>query len=158
MNASKKHIEITVERKIPAPPQEVFDAWLDSNVPGTTWNAAEKFILDPKVDGLFFWNLKGTSHYGRFTEIERPSRLQHTWVSPSTLGQESTVTVTFKKQGDDTVMTLVHSELPDCEPAKGHEKGWNYFLGTFIEQFGRGSRRQYNWEEAHSCERKGKNE
>lgn len=146
---SKKRIAFTIERTIPAPTTEVFDAWLDPEVPGNPWNAAEKFIVDAKVDGLFFWTLKGTSHYGRFTEFERPRRMQHTWVSPNTLGEESTVTVTFEKQGEQTVMTLMHSGLPDHELARGHESGWNYFLGTFREQFGDGSRKKYRWEEAH---------
>src|SRR5580704_6476033 len=100
MNKSAKTIEFKFERTIPAPPGEVYDAWLDPKIPGNPWNAAEKFMLDPKVDGLFYWTLKGTSHYGRFTEIERTGRIQHTWVSPKTLGKESTVTVTFKKKGD----------------------------------------------------------
>ena len=146
---SEKTLTFTLERTIPAPPSEVFDAWLDPRVPGTPWNVAEKFIVDTKVDGLFYWTLKGTSHYGRFTEFERPHRIQHTWVSPNTLGQESTVTVTFKKQGEETGMTLMHSDLPDREPARGHEDGWNYFLGIFREQFGEGSRKEYRWEEAH---------
>ena len=136
MIKSKKTIEFKFERIIPAPPGEVFDGWLNPKIPGNPWNAAEKFILDPKVDGLFYWTLKGMSHYGRFTEIERPGRIQHTWMSPNTLGQESIVTLTFQKQGEDTLMTLVHSDLPDDELARGHEKGWNYFLGIFPEQFG----------------------
>jgi len=106
--------------------------------------------FDPKVDGLFYWTLKGTSHYGRFTEIDRPSRIQHTWVSPNTLGEETTVTVTFKKQGTNTLMTLVHSDLADTDGGRGHEKGWNYFLEIFSEQFGDGSRKTYSWDEAHS--------
>ena len=142
MKTSTKTIEIKVERKIPAPLGEVFDAWLNSKIPGNPWNAAEKFLLDPKVDGLFYWTLKGTSHYGRFTEIERPGRIQHTWVSPNTLGEESMVTVTFKKQEEGTLMTLVHSDLPDHELARGHEKGWNYFLDIFPGQFGNGSRKE----------------
>jgi uncharacterized protein YndB with AHSA1/START domain len=152
MTQSSKTIEIKVERRIPAAVGEVFDGWLDPKIPGNPWNAAEKFMLDPKVDGLFYWTLKGTSHYGRFTEIQRPGLIRHTWVSPSTLGQESTVTVTFQKKGEDTLMTLVHSDLPDCGPAKGHEKGWNYFMGIFLEQFGKGSRQEYRWEEAHPPE------
>lgn len=151
---SKKTLEFKFERTIPAPPSEVFDAWLNPGIPGNPWNAAEKFVLDPKVDGLFYWALKGTSHYGRFTEIERPGRIQHTWVSPNTLGQESKVTLTFIKQGEGTLMTLVHSDLPDHELAKGHEKGWTYFLGIFLEQFGKGSRKQFRWDEAHAPERK----
>jgi uncharacterized protein YndB with AHSA1/START domain len=142
MSKSTKTLEFKFERTIPAPPGEVFDAWLNPKIPGNPWNAAEKFMLDPKVDGLFYWTLKGTSHYGRFTEIERPGRIQHTWVSPNTLGEESIVTLTFKQQGEETLMTLVHSDLPDDDKARSHEKGWNYFLGIFTEQFGVGSRKK----------------
>ena len=149
MSKLEKTLEFKIERIIPASPEEVFDGWLDPKVQGNTWSVAEKFLLNAKVDGLFYWHLKGTSHYGRFTEVQRPHQIQHTWMSPNTLGHESKVTVTFKKQGDDTVMTIIHSDLPDCEPAKGHEKGWNYFLGIFSEQFGDGSRKAYRWEEAH---------
>ena len=152
MKKSAKTIEIKVERTILAPLDEVFDAWLNPKIPGNPWNAAEKFVLDPKTDGLFYWLLKGTSHYGRFTRVQRPERIQHTWVSPNTLGQESTVTVTFKKQGGDTLMTLVHSDLPNTDDARGHERGWNYFLGIFREQFGSGSRKEYCWEDAHPKE------
>jgi uncharacterized protein YndB with AHSA1/START domain len=154
MSNPTKTIEVKVERTIEAPVEEVFAAWLDPKVPGTTWNAADKFVLDAKVDGLFYWAMKNTSHYGRFTEITRPQRIQHTWVSPSTLGLESKVTVTFKQQGEDTLMTLVHSGLPDTEGGRGHEKGWNYFLGTFHEQFGKASRKPYRWEEAHPAAEK----
>jgi len=152
MKKSAKTIEIKVERTIPAAPGEVFDGWLDPKIPGNPWNAAEEFLLDAKVDGLFYWRLKGTSHYGRFTEVKRPDRIQHTWVSPNTLGQESSVTVTFEKQGEDTLMTLVHSGLPDTDEARGHERGWNYFLGIFREQFGLGSHAEYRWEDAHPNE------
>jgi uncharacterized protein YndB with AHSA1/START domain len=142
MNESMKKIGFQFERTIPAPPGKVFDAWLNPKIPGNPWNAADKFMLDPKVDGLFYWGRIGTSHYGRFTKVERPGRIEHTWVSPNTLGEESTVTVTFKKQGENTLMTLVHSDLPDTDGGRGHEKGWNYFLGIFTEQFGNGSRKQ----------------
>jgi uncharacterized protein YndB with AHSA1/START domain len=152
MSKSTKTIEIKAERRIPAPPDEVFDAWLNPKTPGNPWNAAEKFILDPKVDGLFYWALKGASHYGRFTEVERPSRIQHTWMSPNTLGEESIVTVTFKKQGEDTRMTLVHSGLPDTDGGRGHEKGWNYFLEVLRQQFGDGSRKNYRWDDAHQSQ------
>ena len=147
---STKTIEVKIERTIPAPCAEVFEAWLDPKVPGTTWNAADKFILDPKVDGLFYWSMKGTAHYGRFTEIERPGTIKHTWMSPNTSGLESTVTLTFQPQGENTLMTIVHSGLPDTEQARGHEKGWTYFIDILREQFGDGSRKPYRWEDAHA--------
>src|SRR5271155_2494478 len=142
MNNPKKTLEFKFERTIPAPPGEVFDGWLNPKIPGNPWNMAEKLLLYPKVDGFFYWKVKGISHYGRFTEMERPGRMQHTWVSPNTLGEESTVTVNFKKLGEDTLMTLVHSGLPDTDGGRGHERGWNYFLGLFTSQFGNGSQKE----------------
>jgi uncharacterized protein YndB with AHSA1/START domain len=136
MTKSAKTLEFKIERTVPAPAAEVFDAWLNPKVPGTPWHEADKLILDPKVDGFFYWLIRGTPHYGRFTQMERPGRMQHTWVSPSTLGEESMVTVTFEKQGADTLMTLVHSGIPETDAGRGHDKGWNYFLGRFCEQFG----------------------
>ena len=142
MTKSTKTLEFKFERTIPAPPGEVFDAWLNPKIPGNPWNAAEKFILDPKVDGLFYWTLKGTSHYGRFTEIERPGRIQHSWVSPNTLGEESMVTVTFQKKGEGTLMTLLHSGLPNDAMAKAHEEGWNSIFDKFSNIFVSGSHRR----------------
>jgi len=138
----KKTIEVKVARTIPAPPGEVFDGWLNPKIPGNPWNMADKLLLNPKVDGFFYWLISGTPHYGRFTEVKRPGRIQHTWVSPNTLGEETTVTVTFKKKGEDTLMTLVHSDIPDTEDGRGHEKGWNYFLDLFLGKFMDASRKK----------------
>ena len=142
MSTRTATIEFEFERTIPAPPGEVFDGWLNPKIPGNPWNLAEKLLLNAQVDGFFYWLIKGNSHYGRFTEIERPGRIQHTWMSRSTLGEETMVTLTFKRQGDDTLMTLVHSGIPDTEAGRGHEKGWNYFLDIFPEQFRNGSRKE----------------
>jgi hypothetical protein len=94
MKADAKTVEFKFERFIHASPEKGFDGWLDARISGTPWNAADSFLLNAEMDGLFYWHLKGTSHYGRFTAFDRPSRMQHTWVSPNTLGLESLVTVT----------------------------------------------------------------
>jgi uncharacterized protein YndB with AHSA1/START domain len=130
-----KTLEFKFERTIPAPPGEVYDAWLDPKVPENPWHERDQLILNPVVDGFFYWLMGGTPHYGRFTETGRPHRIRHTWMSPNTLGEESVVTLTFEKKGQDTRMTLVHSGLPDTDGGKGHERGWNYFLGNFQNQF-----------------------
>ena len=142
MKKSIKKIEFKFERTIPAPPGEVFDAWLNPKIPGTPWHEGDKLILNPKVDGLFYWLIMGTSHYGRFTEVERPDIIQHTWMSQNTLGEESTVTVTFKKKGENTLMTLVHSDLPDTDGGRSHDEGWNYFLNKLVDHFGSSARRR----------------
>ena len=142
MSESKKTIEVNVARTIPAAPAEVFDAWLNPKIPGNPWNMADKLLLNPHVDGFFYWLVQGTSHYGRFTEVERPARIQHTWMSRSTSGEESTVTVTFQEKGEATLMTLVHSKLPDTDGGRGHEKGWNFFLDNFHKKFTDASRKK----------------
>ncbi len=85
MTTSTRSVEITVERTIPTLPGEAFDAWLDPRVPGTLWHEHDKLIFNPKVDGLWYLlssahRPEGTSHYGRFVEIDRPRRIQHSWM------------------------------------------------------------------------------
>lgn len=135
MKDSLKTIAFTVERTIPAPPDAVFAAWLDPKVPGNPWNLADQLLLTPAVDGFFYWRVRGISHYGRFTQVDRPARLEHTWVSPNTHGHESTVTVTFNRKGDATLMTLIHSGLPDTDEGRSHQQGWTYFLDLFPNHF-----------------------
>jgi uncharacterized protein YndB with AHSA1/START domain len=142
MKESTKTLTVKVERTISAPPGVLFAAWLNPKIPGTPWNMGEKLLLNPKVDGFFYWLVNGTPHYGRFTKIDPPRRIQHTWMSPYTLGQESTVTVAFKKKGAGSLMTLVHSGLPNDEGGRGHEDGWNQFLDVFPKQFADASRKK----------------
>jgi uncharacterized protein YndB with AHSA1/START domain len=135
MKSKSKKLEIKVERTIPASPREVFDGWLNPKVPGNPWYEGNKVIFNPKVDGLFYWYISKTPHYGRFTKIKRGAQIQHTWMSPYTLGEESMVTVTFKKRGKDTLMTLIHTGLPNNEGGRGHEEGWSYFLDKVVRRF-----------------------
>ena len=53
-NNAMKTIEVRVERTIRAPPDEVFDGWLNPKTPGTPWNMGEKMLLNPQVDGFFY--------------------------------------------------------------------------------------------------------
>lgn len=136
MKNHKKNLELKLDRTINASPEEVFAAWLNPKIPGTPWHEAKKLLLYPEVNGLFYWLFKnGTPHYGRFMEVKKSSRIKHTWMSPYTKGIETTVTVTFKKKGSDTFMTLVHTGFPDSESLSAHDDGWKYFLDKFPKQF-----------------------
>ena len=64
MKKSTKTIELKLERTIPASPSEVYDAWLNSKIPGNPWNIADKLTLNPKVDGFYYLLAHGFSHYG----------------------------------------------------------------------------------------------
>ncbi len=146
MKPEMKTIDFELTRVIPASPAEAFDGWLDPHCPGTPWTAAAKLMLDPKVDGLYYWlfiNEAGERkpHYGRFTIVDRPSQVQYTWMSLHTRGLESIVTVTFEPQGQDTLLTLRHENLPDDEYGRGHEQGWGHLVGQFADQFSGGHAR-----------------
>ena len=128
-----KLIEVTVSRLIPGPAAEVFDVWLDPSCPGSPWHGAKKVIVNPVVDGLFFWGhqheRRMLPHYGRFLQIERGELLEHTWMSESTHGLESTVSISFEARAGGTQVTIRHRGLPDDEDGRNHEDGWEYFLG-----------------------------
>lgn len=134
-----KRIEVNVSRVIPAAPNEVFDAWLDSKSPGGPWSACEHVILNPVVDGLFYHAVhhegRKWSHYGRFLRLDRGRLIEHTWMSEATLGLESTVTVTLEPKGKDTLLTLRHADLPDDPMGRQHEEGWTFITGALADRF-----------------------
>lgn len=135
--SNEKTIEVRIERTLATSAAKAFEAWLNPRIPGTPWNMADKLLFNPTVDGFFYWAIKGTPHYGRFTSLEQAARIEHTWMSPNTSGLESTVTVTFKEDAKGTRMTLVHSGLPDTSGGRSHDKGWSYFLDGFQNQLGK---------------------
>jgi uncharacterized protein YndB with AHSA1/START domain len=134
-----KLTDITVTRTIAAPPEQVFDVWIDPKSPGGPWFGSEHVILNPVVDGLFYFAVKhegrAWAHYGRFIQIERPHRVEYTWVSEATKGVESIVALTFESRGDQTEVTLRHTGVPDDEMGHRHKDGWNWVLSMLAERF-----------------------
>ena len=134
-----KTMDLTLERTIPASPSEVFDAWLDPKSPAGPWHDALKLIFQPVVDGMFYWgynhNGREKPHYGRFTVVERPHKVVHTWMSEHTHGLDTLVTITFEPKGKDTKVTLRHAGLPDDPDGHGHNGGWSYFLDELAKPF-----------------------
>jgi uncharacterized protein YndB with AHSA1/START domain len=132
-----KLTELTVARTIPAPAEKIFDVWMDPDSPGGPWFGAERAILKPVVDGLFYLAVKHAGrtwpHYGRFLQIDRPSRIEYTWMSEGTKGAESIVTVTMEARGDGTEVTLRHAGVPDDEMGRQHKEGWTWILSTLAE-------------------------
>ena len=130
---------ITVARAIPAPAERVFDVWMDPKSPGGPWFGTERTIINPVVDGLFYFAVKHEgrtwSHYGRFLRIDRPRSVEYTWVSEATRGVESIVAVTFEPRGDQTEVTLRHSGVPDDEQGRQHKDGWAWVLSMLAERF-----------------------
>jgi uncharacterized protein YndB with AHSA1/START domain len=132
-------IELGLSRTVRAAPDDVFDVWLDSKSAGGPWFGCERVILNPVVDGLFYhavlYEGRVWAHYGRFVRLERPRVIEHTWVSEATRGIESVVTLTFKPHGDETEVTLLHSNVPDDAMGRQHKEGWNFVLNAIAMRF-----------------------
>jgi uncharacterized protein YndB with AHSA1/START domain len=142
MHTQTKTTELKLTRTIAATPAEVFDVWLDSKSPGSPWFSLTKLILNPVENGLFYHAVEHAghewAHYGRFIAIDRPHRIQHTWMSEATRGLESVVTLTFEAQGADTLLVLHHTNVPDDEMGRQHEMGWGFVLGAIVQRFAKG--------------------
>ena len=138
-----KVTEIEVTRLIPANAAEVFDVWMDTASPGGPWFGAERVILNPVVDGLFYMAVKHEGrawpHYGRFLRLERPVAAEYTWVSEATKGLESVVALAFKAIGEETEVTLRHTGVPDDAMGHQHKEGWTWVLSMLAERFAAGA-------------------
>jgi uncharacterized protein YndB with AHSA1/START domain len=134
-----KQTELTITRTIPARPDEVYDVWLDVKSPGGPWFGSKRAILDAKVDGLFYHCVQHEgrewAHYGRFVALDRPRRIEHTWMSEGTRGLESLLTLTFEPEGSGTMVTLRHTGVPDDDFGRQHGEGWAYALGAIAARF-----------------------
>lgn len=144
MPSNVKTTEINVSRTVQASPTEVFDLWIDPKSPGSPWFGVANAIVNPIVDGLFYhlvqFGGQGWAHYGRFVTLDRGKRIEHTWVSQATRGLESIVTLTFEARGDDTLIHLCHSNVPDDDLGRQHQEGWGFVLAGVEERFARRTR------------------
>jgi hypothetical protein len=146
-----KFMDLKLSRFIPGAADEVFDVWFDPKSPGGPWHGANKVIMNLAVDAMFYFGIEraalekkgmvahggGTvGHFGRFTAIDRPGAVEHTWMSEHTHGIETAVSITFEPRNGGTQMTIVHRGVPDDESGRRHESGWASLLARVEQHFG----------------------
>ena len=119
---------ISASVRIAAPPEVVFAYFTDPQLL-VTW-IGERADLDAQPGGTFAVDFAGTAARGSYVAVEPPHRVVFTWGIPqdATLPPgSSTVEVVLVADGDDTVVTLTHRDLPpDREPS--HREGWERCL------------------------------
>lgn len=109
-------VAVQVSRRFSAPPERVFDAWLDPASVGrwlfaTPGGVMELCEVDARVGGRFaIVERRGdglAEHFGEYVELERPRRLSFDfWTS---FGEERTrVTVEIEPDGDGCRLSLTH--------------------------------------------------
>jgi uncharacterized protein YndB with AHSA1/START domain len=136
---------VTVARHFEAPPERVFDAWLDAKAAGKWLFANPGQILqhaeiDARVGGRFeFHNLRGDELYknfGTYVEITRPKRLVFSF-GTSSLEGSSLVTIDFKPDGKGTWLSLTHELDPNWDVmAASVRGGWTGILEGLARETG----------------------
>ena len=113
----QRTITIRVTRRFDAPPERVFDAWLDvekakrflfATVKGTVVRAE----VDARVGGMFnFTERRGdmdAEHIGEYLEIDRPRRLVFTFYTERGSTDVSRVTIDIMALPSGCELTLTH--------------------------------------------------
>ena len=124
---------VHIHRMLPATPDAVFLAWTnpDSLSRWISPYGSASVNLDLRVGGAFEINMKGDDteirHTGEYREIDPPYLLVFTWQSDHTGPNPTLVTISLKRQGDLTELTLTHQLLPP-DRVESHEGGWNLII------------------------------
>ena len=125
---------LTIKRRLNAPPSKVYGAWTDSAKIWHWFGPEDAEILraetDVRVGGRFrivFRGPDGEEHDvgGIYREVVPDQKLVFTWAWRSTPEQESLVTVALKRDGDGTLLTLLHEQFFDEAARDRHGRGWN---------------------------------
>lgn len=131
-------VRVSVTREYEAPPERVFDAWLDPDMigrwmfgPGVREEEIIRLRLDARVGGSFSFVVRRQGqeidHVGEYIEIARPRRLVFTW---GIAGLDSSrVMIDIASSGAGCELKLTHELHPDWgEYAERTEAGWRRML------------------------------
>jgi uncharacterized protein YndB with AHSA1/START domain len=131
---------VTVRRRMAASSEEVFNAWLEAEGmaewmrPGAVTRCEVE--LDPRVGGQFCIRMSGPGievmNTGEFRVLERPSKLEFTWISSRWGGEETLVTIELQPHGEACDLLLTHRRFPAEHSAEQLTDGW----GRILERLG----------------------
>jgi uncharacterized protein YndB with AHSA1/START domain len=134
---------LTLKRRH-APPEKVYAAWTDPEKIAR-WIGPKQVVsaraeTDPRVGGHYHFHMRtsdGEEHdvSGVYHEVVPNEKLVFTWAWKSTPERESRVTITFKADGDGTMLTLLHEQFFDEEARDRHKQGWSGSLDKLERYF-----------------------
>jgi uncharacterized protein YndB with AHSA1/START domain len=128
MTAPASEHAVELEIKLAAPPDVVFPYLVDSDR-YARWQGI-RAELDPRPGGLYrVWMEAGAIARGTYVEVEAPKRIVFTWgwEGNDAVPPGSTTVITLRADGDGTILTLLHSGLPDEATVALHRSGWELF-------------------------------
>jgi uncharacterized protein YndB with AHSA1/START domain len=125
--------QVRIERVLPAPIQDVFDAWTDP-ARMTEWLSPvghAEVEVDLRVMGRFKVSMIGETtrieHTGEYLVVNPPRELSFTWRSFYTGTEPSVVTVLLEAEGEETRIVLTHRRLPEGQ-VDPHTQGWEAMI------------------------------
>jgi len=118
------------ERIMHIPPAKLYRAWTQEwdrwfTTPGSVRMRAgvdEPFFFAVEFEGKVY------PHYGRFLRLEPDSLVEMTWLTTTTKGFETVVTVKLEPHDAGTLLRLTHAGLPDDESMGQYDEGWQSVL------------------------------
>jgi uncharacterized protein YndB with AHSA1/START domain len=131
---SKSSPSLTIKRRFNAPPEKVFSAWTNAEKMKRWMGPGQIFARhtesDPRVGGRYRVIMQAPSGEefdtsGVFREVILNEKLVYTWGGTLTPEQTTLVTVTFKRDGDGTLLTLTHEQFSEDTARDAHQNGWN---------------------------------
>ena len=129
-------VSLTVSRRMSHTPATLYRAWTTG---WATWFAEPDSLHMQAVIGAPFHfdvaqrfednrPMKRHPHYGRFLALTPNVRVSLTWVTAGTAGAETTVTVIFTPDANDTVVTLTHEGFASETARDQHAAAWPMVL------------------------------
>ena len=125
---------IELQVRIAAPPDEVFRFFVEP-ARYVRWQGV-RAELDPRPGGVFrVWMDASRVASGEYVAVEPPTRCVFTWGWENNAAMppgSTTVELTLEADGEDTVVRLRHTGLPDGRSAAEHEEGWRFFTARLV--------------------------
>jgi uncharacterized protein YndB with AHSA1/START domain len=140
-----KTATVRATHRYDAPPETVFDAWLDPKVAGrflfaTPTGQMIKAEIDARVGGHFTFTDRrpehgDVEHVGTYLEIDRPRRLVFEFAVPAYDRTRTVVTIEIAASGSGSELTLTHDGV--LEPyVTQTQHGWGMILAGLEKALG----------------------
>lgn len=135
---------LTLKRRLNAPAEKVYAAWTDPERIvkwfGPDSGPVTKAEIDLRVGGRFdigFHTEDGEYHQvgGVYREVVPNEKLAFTWAWHTMKERESFVTITIKRDGNGSILTLHHEKFADEAARDGHSRGWTGSLDKLEKLF-----------------------
>jgi len=127
--------EIHLKMSFSKPARHLYEAWLDSDAhSGFTGSPA---VIDPGVGGKFTaWD---QYIWGQNLELDSGKRILQSWRTTEFPedAPDSLLEVLFEENGENTLLTLNHTQIPDGQAGQ-YTEGWQeYYFTPMAEYFSR---------------------